>query len=489
MSRRDDEKDFRLRPRKPRVLGNQNDSHVWATAFKRIVHFARTSRKGAHGKKALRQFRPSRLYFQRCSVRVSYSRNATAGQWRAHGRYVERESAACESDRKSVGFGPFGKRVDVSSTLADWQASGDQRLWKLIISPEFGDRLDLERLTWDVLGQMEKDTRSRLEWVAVAHYNTEHPHVHVALRGRAGENQSLNLNREYVKHGIRQVAENFCTRQLGPRTALDVAEAERREVNEKRFTSLDRKILAEAPDDDSPWFEVVRDPARSGLSETARFQEQRASARLSFLETMGLADSVRPNAWRVRRDFVDILRTMQRTSDHQKMLAAHGVLMSDERLPITVMDWDKTDFVEGRILVHGQDDSSGRSYLMLEGTDLIVHLIHYTPEMEKARHQGGLRTNSFVSFCRNLNAVVPMVEIEDFDNADDLLRNDRLISDRARRLINRGVVPSEDGWGGWLGRYQAGVRKASQELARESELKEQKNQQRRQREKDRSCGR
>jgi hypothetical protein len=68
---------------------------------------------------------------------------------------------------------------------------------------------------------------------------------------------------------------------------------------------------------------------------------------------MGLAESIGPNAWRVRRDFVGILRAMQRTSDHQKMLATHGVLMSDERLPITVMDWGRTDFVEGRILVHG----------------------------------------------------------------------------------------------------------------------------------------
>lgn len=45
---------------------------------------------------------------------------------------------------------------------------------------------------------------------------------------------------------------------------------------------------------------------------------------------MGLAESVRPNAWRVRRDFGGILQAVQRTSDHQKMLAAHGVLMSDE---------------------------------------------------------------------------------------------------------------------------------------------------------------
>lgn len=176
--------------------------------------------------------------------------------------------------------------------------------------------------------------------------------------------------------GIREIAENFCTRRLGPRTALDAAEAERREVREKRFTSLDRRILAEAPEGDSPWFSVVRNPAQPGLSETARSREQHGSARLAFLETMRPAEPVVPNTWRVRRDFASILQAMQRTSDHQKMLATHGVLMSDERLPVTLMDRDRTGFVEGRILVHGQAEVAGRSYLMLECSTNFVVVVH-----------------------------------------------------------------------------------------------------------------
>ena len=49
----------------------------------------------------------------------------------------------------------------------------------------------------------------RLEWVAVAHFNTDHPHVHIALRGRT-EIGPLRLERDYVKHGIRQHTENLC---------------------------------------------------------------------------------------------------------------------------------------------------------------------------------------------------------------------------------------------------------------------------------------
>lgn len=66
-------------------------------------------------------------------------------------------------------------------------------------------------------------------------------------------------------------------------------------------------------------------------------------------------------------------------------------------LPIEVPDMNAFTSTEGRILVHGQDEQTGRSYLMLEGTDAKVHYIEYTPEMELLRAEGGLRPNYFPS--------------------------------------------------------------------------------------------
>ncbi len=82
------------------------------------------------------------------------------------------------------------------------------------MSPEFGDRVDLKWLTRDVISQMETDLGTRLEWVAASHFNTEHPHVHVALRGVGAEGRSLRLSR--------------------------------REVPKHRYTSLDRIIQRDA---------------------------------------------------------------------------------------------------------------------------------------------------------------------------------------------------------------------------------------------------
>ena len=71
----------------------------------------------------------------------------------------------------------------------------------------------------------------------------------------------------------------------------------------------------------------------------------------------------------MRRDSEQVLRAMQRTVDRQKTLAMHGVLLSDDRLPMTTMDVRDLTSIDGRVLVHGEEEASGRSCLMLEGTD------------------------------------------------------------------------------------------------------------------------
>ena len=203
------------------------------------MKYARSSRAGRRQQAG--RARPS--HFQHCSVRVTYSPNRVTGHWRAHGKYIARESASLQSTK--AGFSAETTGVDIPSRLLEWQTGGDPRLWKLIISPEFGDRIDLQRLTRDVMGRIEADLHTSLEWVAVAHFNTEHPHVHVALRGRDAKGEEFNLDRDYVRNGLRAVAQHFATVQLGYRTEQDATVAFQRQVPLQRFTPLDRSIVAE----------------------------------------------------------------------------------------------------------------------------------------------------------------------------------------------------------------------------------------------------
>jgi type IV secretory pathway VirD2 relaxase len=422
MARIDDERRVRLRPPRPR---RPTDERIaWSSGFKLLMLYARSSRKARNRGTSGGKMASTRPYLQRCAVRVTYLNNKTRGQWKAHGRYLARESATHENPIEGVGFGREDQKVDIAARLEDWQRAGDERLWKLIISPEFGDLADLRRLTADLMERMEKDLGTGLGWVAVEHHNTEHPHVHVVVRGLRTDSTSLRMSREYIQQGIRSAAEHLCTRQLGFRTELDAADAERREISESRFTSLDRRIMQEASNPNADfgpeYFAVVRNPTEPGLSETARLRTQHEASRLAVLHRMGLAESTGGASWLVRRDCEQVLRAMQRGADRQKTLAAHGVLLSDDRLPMTTLDIPNLTSIDGRILVHGEEEASGRSYLMLESTEGHVYHVYRTPEMEELRRQRGLQANSFIRL-RKLRG--PVVEIKDMGDSEAILSN------------------------------------------------------------------
>ena len=465
MRRIDEEREFRLRPPKPRVA--RNGGAAWSNGFRLLMHYARSSRKTGNRAPGGKGKGP-RPYHQRCAIRVTYLKNKTRGQWKAHGRYLARESANFKNDAEAVGFSREHEAADIARQLENWQAAGDQQMWKVIVSPEFGDRVDLSRLTRDLITQMEKDLGTNLEWVAAEHHNTEHPHVHLVIRGVRNSGETLRLSREFVQQGIRSIASDLCTRQLGYRTELDGAEAERREVAEKRLTSIDRRLLKDAqeisPEVGTQFFTVSRNPAQTGLSDMARSRTRHDVARLAVLCQMGLAVPMGTSSWRARRDFEQVLRAMQRTTDRQRTLAAHGVLMSDERLRIEVLDLKQLTSVEGRVLVRGQDEQTGRNYLMLEGTDARVHFIQYTPEMEVAHSRGELKTNSFVRLRRLLRGQREVLDVNDLGDADALLSNPRHLAEKVSELLNRGIRPTEDGWGGWLGKYQAAICKTIREV-------------------------
>ena len=128
---------------------------------------------------------------------------------------------------------------------------------------------------------MKKDLGTDLEWAAAEHHNTEHPHVHVVIRGVRDSGETLRLSRDYVQQGIRSIAADLCTRQLGYRTELDGAEAERREIAEKRFTSIDKRLLGDAPEFTSDHFTIVRN----------------STHRLDLAKLGGLARATTLRAW------------------------------------------------------------------------------------------------------------------------------------------------------------------------------------------------
>ncbi len=447
MPKKNDEPEFRLRPNRP-PKGGKSEVSAWSTALRTVFRYAFTSRRklsrpSGSSKAARKPFN------QRCAVRITYTKNKIAGQWRAHGRYIARQGAAGE---KSAGFSNENVGTEPSQALDRWQKEGDARLWKFIVSPEFGERVDLEQLTRELMQKMEGDLGTKLEWVAVRHFNTEHPHVHVALRGLRDDGSVLDLPREYVKAGIRSIAEDLCTRQLGYRTELDAREAERREVSQARVTSLDR-IIERANSGDRGYFTFQPTTQKPQ-------QGRHLESRLAFLKTMDLADRAEPGTWKVRSDFMTVLKALQQTADRQRTLAANQALVSDPRLPLVVAELRNIQRVEGRILGHGEDEGGrnfGRHYLLLEGVDAKIHLIYYTPELEESRSRGQLSVNAFVRLQKQFQNGRPILLAENLGDAEKLLNDRKYFREAAGKRNTGANAASDQIWGGWLGRYRAQV--------------------------------
>jgi hypothetical protein len=401
---------------------------------------------------------------QRCAVRLTYTRNKTRGQWAAHGRYIVRDSATALRPDGTAAFGSTPEPGSIPEALAAWQKSGDERLFKFVLSPEFGERLDLERLTRDVMTAVETDVGRPLEWAAVVHRNTDHAHAHVVLRGVA-DGEPLRFARDYVQHGIRRHAESACTLQLGYRTSLDIQEAERREVAQARFTSLDRILSRARPAeaDAAASFQVSRRPDETEFDEFARAREQRLVARLNYLTDIGLAERSGPLTWTVYGNFESALRTFQRAQDRQKMLAQHASFLSDPRLQYRVLTPDATAEIDGRVIAHVLDEISDRPHALIEGVDGVVYYVPHDPAIADARANGGIKPNSFVQIrMEHLGSRLSRT-VEDLGDADRLLTNRDYLGRTLRRLLRLGIVRENDpSWSGWLGRYHTSL----QEVAR-----------------------
>jgi hypothetical protein len=90
--------------------------------------------------------------------------------------------------------------------------------------------------------------------------------------------------------------------------------------------------------------------------------------------------------------------------------------------------------------------------------------VEYTPEIEEARSRGELKRNAFARLRRIFADEETTLEVEDFGDSDSLLRKCAHFEGKARELVRNGILPNEQGWGGWLGQYQRALKKAAMEI-------------------------
>src|SRR3546814_16224743 len=114
------------------------------------------------------------------------------------------------------------------------------------VSPEDGDQFaDLKPFVRRLMSEMEKDLGTKLEWVAVDHFNTGHPHSHIMLRGKNDRGADLVIAREYISHGARERAMAIATLDLGPRTDLEIDARLRPDIGAEGLTAIDRRPVSD----------------------------------------------------------------------------------------------------------------------------------------------------------------------------------------------------------------------------------------------------
>jgi type IV secretory pathway VirD2 relaxase len=306
--------------------------------------------------------RPPSNSSRRVIIKAHYVRMTASGAKAAalHLRYIERDGVEKDGSAGLL----YSAEGPARAKVFEEPRWGEQHQFRVIVSPEDASELDLTAYVRRLMATVEKDLGQPLEWAAVNHFDTEHPHAHVVLRGIDREGREVRLDRGYISNGLRWRAQELATEELGHRHEFEIRRAQSKEVTQERFTSLDRELEHRAKDDG-------RVEARS-RAWTGRIDESTLLARLEHLERLRLADRVGPAAWTLAPSWQEQLRELGSRGDILKQI--HNAVSPEtpryEVLrPGQALEDDKgvPTVVTGRVADKGlSDELKGSFYAVIE---------------------------------------------------------------------------------------------------------------------------
>ena len=293
-----------------------------------------------------------------------------------HIAYLKREGVTRD--------GQDARMFDAGSDAADTKAfaercDDDRHHFRFTISPEdAADMADLRAFTRELMAEAERDLGTKLDWVAVDHWNTDNPHIHVLVRGRADDGQDLVISRDYIGRGFRDRASERATLELGPRSEHEIRSALEKEVEAERWTNLDR-ALRNAADEGAGIVDL-----RLGVSNEDPELRRLMLGRAAKLERLGLAEPVGPACWTLKPGLEQTLRDLSIRGDIIKTM--HRAMTAGGREPdvagFAVHGDDAADPVLGRLVARGlHDELKGSAYAIVEGIDGRTHHLRF-PDLE-----------------------------------------------------------------------------------------------------------
>lgn len=290
---------------------------------------------------------------------VKLAGKGTAGAV-AHLRYLQRDGTTREGERGTL-YGRESDAADGKQFLE--RGSGDRHQFRFIVAPEDGaEYADLKPLIRRWMDRVEEDLGAKLDWVAVDHFNTGHPHAHVIVRGKDDKGKDLVIAREYLTQGLRARAAELVDLDLGPRSHQEIRRANEREMTQERFTGIDRRLACAVGEDG-----LVRPVHKHGVEQALR------AGRLQTLGAMGLATEQRRGVWRLDADLEQTLRRMGERGDIIRTMQRAMTERLPERSPADYAIHDPANSarpIVGKVITRGlSDEHADRQYLIVDGTD------------------------------------------------------------------------------------------------------------------------
>ncbi|MBZ0261412.1 MAG: DUF3363 domain-containing protein [Hyphomicrobiales bacterium] len=295
-------------------------------------------------------------------ARITKLKRGDLGAARAHLRYIQRDGVTPEGEPGQL-YGPETDEANGTAFLDS--CDGDRHQFRLIVSADDGAELaDLKPFIRDLMAKVETDLGTKLDWIAVDHYNTGHPHTHIVIRGMDDRGNNLVIAKDYMSHGFRMRARELVTLELGPEIESDMTIKLGREVEAERFTRLDRALLRNT----NKGFLVV-----SAMPPEERQTHASHMGRLRKLRELGLAKERQTGVWEIAPGTETNLRSLGNRGDIIKTMhrALREAGIDRPGGSYSVFDTAKpNNRIVGRVAGIGLiDEINDRHYIVVDGID------------------------------------------------------------------------------------------------------------------------
>jgi type IV secretory pathway VirD2 relaxase len=294
----------------------------------------------------------------------------------AHLRYLERDGVTRDGERGKA-YSSFENEVDGKAFVE--RGREDRHQFRFIVAPEDATEMaDLRGFTRDLMRQMELDLATRLDWIAVDHHNTGHPHTHIIVRGVLDDGRILNIAGDYIAHGIRHRASELVTRELGHQSEIELQTKLQNEVEAERVTRLDKMLLSEQRE------QGVID-LRPGEGATFLVRENRnlMISRVRHLERYGVATELEPGRWVLSDRAEQVLKDLDHRNEVinsiHRALTKNGLAEERGINQFALHGEGSGQKIVGRVLAKGLagDELGERVHLVVDGVDGRVHHVEF----------------------------------------------------------------------------------------------------------------